>query len=375
MAFPLLHSLPTFVHTRLRIPRAPLVRVKAAPPASDDIDLEKSGLKYLSEAACERALDRKANKFEKTKVKKCGSRMWTEVFELAELIREGKTTWEDLDLDDIDVRMKWAGLFHRRKRVAGTFMMRIKVPNGELTSEQLRVLGECIVPYGASGCADITTRAGIQLRGVTLETADGIIRKLNSVGMTSFQTGMDNVRNLTGNPIAGVDPHELVDTRPICQELQSIITNDGKGNPELVNLPRKINFCVSSTRDDFPHTHINDVAFEAVIHPSTAEVVYNVLIGGYFSIKRNTVSVPIDLSVTRDQIVPFSKALLEVFRDNGERRDRQKARIMWMLEDMGPEKFKQLISEQMGGVSLDKAVEVSQKMKQMLFKNPVLGGV
>jgi len=53
--------------------------------------------------------------------------MWTEVYELAELVRQGKTTWEDLNLDDIDVRMKWAGLFHRRKRVPGTFMMRIKV--------------------------------------------------------------------------------------------------------------------------------------------------------------------------------------------------------------------------------------------------------
>lgn len=95
--------------------------------SGEDIDIEKSGLKYLSEAAKERALDKKANKFEKVKVKKCGSQMWTEVFELAQLIREGKTKWEDLKLDDIDIRMKWAGLFHRRKRHPGTFMMRLKV--------------------------------------------------------------------------------------------------------------------------------------------------------------------------------------------------------------------------------------------------------
>lgn len=60
-------------------------------------------------------------------VKKCGSRIWSEVTDLARLIREGETKWEDLDLDDVDVRLKWAGLFHRRKRHPGTFMMRVKV--------------------------------------------------------------------------------------------------------------------------------------------------------------------------------------------------------------------------------------------------------
>ena len=74
-----------------------------------------------------RALAKKANKFEKVKNAKCGSRIWTEVQDLAALVREGKTTWEDLDLDDIDIRLKWAGLFHRRKRTPGKFMMRLKV--------------------------------------------------------------------------------------------------------------------------------------------------------------------------------------------------------------------------------------------------------
>jgi ferredoxin-nitrite reductase len=87
------------------------------------------------------------------------------------------------------------------------------VPNGELNSTQLRHLAKCIKPYGADGCADITTRANIQLRGVKLEDADTIIAGLIEHNMSSYQSGMDSVRNLTGNPIAGVDPHELFDTR------------------------------------------------------------------------------------------------------------------------------------------------------------------
>lgn len=121
MAFALF-SVSPFLRTQPR--RAQIRLTKVANP---DIDLDVSGLRHLSESARERASHPKANKFEKVKVKKCGSRLWTEIYELSELIREGKTTWEDLELDDIDIRMKWAGLFHRRKRVPGTFMMRIKV--------------------------------------------------------------------------------------------------------------------------------------------------------------------------------------------------------------------------------------------------------
>lgn len=189
-----------------------------------------------------------------------------------------------------------------------------QVPNGELTVEQLKVLGDCIAPFGDAGCADITTRAAIQLRGLTLDTVDIVMEKLAKVGITSKQTGMDNVRNLSGNPIAGLDPHELVDTRPLLTEIQDMITDHGKGRPELVNLPRKINICVSSTRDDFPHTHINDIGFEAVVDPGSGEVVYNLVVGGYFSVKRNAVSFPSDISVTREQLVPFAEAVLKVFR-------------------------------------------------------------
>lgn len=91
------------------------------------IKYEKSGLRHINDSAREKALRPKANKFEKIKNEKCGSEIWSEVSDLAKLIRAGETTWEDLDLDDIEVRLKWAGLFHRRKRTPGRFMMRIKV--------------------------------------------------------------------------------------------------------------------------------------------------------------------------------------------------------------------------------------------------------
>ena len=225
-----------------------------------------------------RALDPKANPFEKKKNAKGGDMMWTEVFELAALLKTGTVAWDELDLDDVDVRLKWVGMFHRRKRTPGRFMMRVRVPNGELTAAQLRVLGECIAPFGADGCADITTRAGVQLRGLTLDDADRVLNLLRSVSLTSFMSGMDNVRQVTGSPIAGVDPHEVTDTRPLAHAVDAMITGNGAGNLALSNLPRKLNISFSASRDDFVHSHINDLAFEAAVDPASGEVGWNVLV-------------------------------------------------------------------------------------------------
>jgi len=324
-------------------------------PKSDSA-LENSGVWSLSEEARERVLHGKINPQEKVKLAKCGTKSWTEIYELAELLRKGETTWEDIDVDDLDVRAKWSGLFHRRKRAPGTFMLRFRVPGQELTSCQMREFGSCIQEYGVAGtevpsslgCGDITTRANIQLRGIPLEDAPDIMDRMMRLGITTKQSGMDNVRNITGSPIAGIDPHELIDARKLCQDLQDMITNFGKGNRELSNLPRKFNIAISPTRDDFPHCHINDLAFQAVMHPETGGVVFNVWLGGLFSAQRNEVSVDSNMSVTEEQVIPFTKALLEIFRDHGKREVRQKTRLMYMIDEWGLDRLQAEIERKMG---------------------------
>ena len=312
------------------------------------IDMVQSGLRYLPEETQSRILgNKKSNKFEKIKAEKCGSVMWTEVEELAKMLREGAVAWEDLNLDDVDIRMKWSGLFHRAKRTPGKFMMRLKVPNGVLDAGQLRALGECIAPYGVDGCGDVTTRANIQLRGICLEDADRVMKTLRDSGLSSLMSGMDNIRNITGSPIAGIDPEELIDSRPLVQELNDAITNHGMGNAELTNLPRKINIGISTSRDDFAHCHINDVGLKAVVSPS-GQVGFNVELGGYFSIKRNTMSINGDTFITPEQVTSYCKGLMEVFRDHGERVDRQKARLMWLVEAVGVHEFRKMVAQRMG---------------------------
>jgi ferredoxin-nitrite reductase len=123
---------------------------------------------------------------------------------------------------------------------------------------------------------------------------------------------MDNVRNITGNPLAGIDPHELIDTRPLCRSTDDMITGDRLGNPELSNLPRKFNIAFNATRDDFVHTHINDLAFDAVTDPATGNIGFNVVVGGYLSLKRCEISFPLDVFVPEEEVLDFTRAMLVV---------------------------------------------------------------
>lgn len=304
------------------------------------------GGRFISEEALERA--RAGNKFEKMKLKKDGSAMWTEIHELSALLRKGETSWEDISGDDIDSRLKWAGLFHRRKRTPGRFMMRLKVPNGILSSEQLRYFATVLRPYGEDGCGDITTRMNIQLRGITLDDASDICNGLYNIGLTSFMSGMDNVRNMVGSPIAGIDPEEMIDTRSFCEDINNMITNDRRGRKELANLPRKFNICVSGSRDDFSHTHINDIGLVPMKHDETGEMGFNVVIGGLFSIKRNEEAIPMDVWLRQEDAVKFCEAVLLWFRDNGDRKKRHATRLMYMVDQLGMEGFREAIEKQLG---------------------------
>ena len=171
------------------------------------------------------------NKFEKFKAEKDGLAIKDELDHLAQI------GWEAMDKTDLEHRLKWLGIFYRPV-TPGKFMLRLRIPNGILTSTQMRILAEIVQRYGADGNADITTRQNLQLRGIRLEDVPDIFRRLKAVEMTSVQSGMDNVRNITGSPVAGIDGRELIDTRPLIQKVQDMITNGGEGNYTFTKIGR-----------------------------------------------------------------------------------------------------------------------------------------
>ena len=279
------------------------------------------------------------NKFEKFKAEKDGLAVTADLEQFAQL------GWEAIDETDRDHRLKWVGIFFRPV-TPGKFMLRMRIPNGILTSSQMQVLAEVVQRYGEDGNADITTRQNLQLRGIRVEDIPDIFRRFELVGLTSVQSGMDNVRNITGSPVAGIDAAELIDTRELVQQVQDMITNKGKGNPEFTNLPRKFNIAIAGGRDNCVHAEINDLAFV----PAYKDGIFgfNVIVGGFFSAKRCEAAVPLKAWVTPDDVVDVCRAVLEVYRDHGLRANRQKARLMWLIDEWGIEKFRTEVENYLG---------------------------
>ena len=139
------------------------------------------------------------SKIEQAKAELCGLELAPR---LAEMGREG---WEALDEATLTIRLKWLGIFFRPV-TPGRFMVRLRLPNGVIKADQLDVLAEAIDRCGDQGSADITTRQNLQLRGLLLEDMAPLLQALEAGGLTSLQSGHDNPRNITGNPLAGIDP-------------------------------------------------------------------------------------------------------------------------------------------------------------------------
>ncbi|MBD2122552.1 ferredoxin--nitrite reductase [Trichocoleus sp. FACHB-262] len=280
-----------------------------------------------------------SNKFEKLKAEKDGLEVKKELDRFAQI------GWEAMDETDRDYRLKWLGVFFRPV-TPGKFMLRMRIPNGILTSGQVRVLGEVLQRYGEDGTGDITTRQNIQLRGIRIEDLPDIFRRFEEAGLTSIQSGMDNVRNITGSPVAGIDADELIDTRGIVRKVQDMITNNGEGNPSFTNLPRKFNIAIAGCRDNSVHAEINDIAFVPAYKNNNLG--FNVLVGGFFSAKRCEAAIPMNVWVDPRDVVALCEAILLVYRNHGLRANRQKARLMWLIDEWGLDKFRSEVEQQMG---------------------------
>ena len=311
----------------------------------------------------------KLNKVEKVKAAKDGLDVKNELEHFA------KIGWEAVDKADLETRLKWLGIFYRPV-TPGEFMIRMRVPNGVVTSEQMKVLAAGIERYGEDGTADITTRQNIQLRGVHLEDIPQLFEQFKAVGLTSIQSGMDNVRNLTGSPVAGIDPDELIDTRQMNQKVQDMITNNGEGNYNFTNLPRKFNIAIEGARDNSIHAELNDLAYIPAYKDGVLG--FNVLVGGYLSAQRCAESIPLGVWIPAndEDVVELSRAVLTVYTQNGTteglRASRPKARMMWLIEKWGLEKFRSELEKELGK-SLAPAAEkdeITQDKKDHLGIHP-----
>jgi len=154
-----------------------------------------------------------------------------------EIVRELPTFahqgWEALAAGDLE-RLKWAGVFFR-KHTPGFFMMRVRITNGITDATQLRTLAGIANEFGR-GRLDITTRQQIQLRWLRIEDIPTVLARLADVGLTTLQTGMDNIRNVVGCPVAGLTPTELFDASPVARQFTAMFV----GDKAFTNLPANL---------------------------------------------------------------------------------------------------------------------------------------
>ena len=223
------------------------------------------------------------------------------------------------------------------------FMMRIGMPNGFLTSAQLRVIADIAKRHGRN-LADITTRQNIQLHWLTIEALPEIVDALDAIGLSPRGACGDVVRNVTGCPLAGIDAEEIVDASPIAREIARTLI----GNSEFVNLPRKFKICAIGCSNWCCYPEINDVAFTAVRRGG--EVGYAVRVGGGLS-KEPHLAVKLDAFIRPEQAMDVARVIAEIFRDQQglrENRDRARMKYLFLREGWTAESFLKEVEARLG---------------------------
>ncbi|HEV8679515.1 MAG TPA: NirA family protein, partial [Stellaceae bacterium] len=228
-------------------------------------------------------------------------------------------------------RHKFHGLFYVAPN-QDAFMLRLRLPGGILSACQATGLADIAQRCGG-GTLDITTRANLQIREIGAAHSIAVLQAVQELGLTSRGAGADNIRNLTGSPLAGIDPDELIDTRPLTRALYHHILN----HRELYGLPRKFNIAFDGGGRIAILEDTNDIGFAAVRvgagQPVPEGVYFRMLLGGltgHGSFARDSF-----VLLAADEVVAAAAAILRVFIDHGDRTDRNRARLTYLIERWG----------------------------------------
>jgi len=212
------------------------------------------------------------------------------------------------------------------------FMVRIRIPNGLLSSQQARTIAD-LAERHARGVADITVRQNVQLHWVTIESLPEVLEALWRVGLTTTGACGDVARNITGCPLAGFDAHEYCDASPLALELNGQIS----GNAEFYNLPRKFKVSITGCRSWCTYPEINDVGLTAVTRKRSHgdEVGFSLRVAGGLSTEPH-LGVRLNTFVRWEQAVPVVRGVAELFRESEVlRQNRERARLKFLFLQHG----------------------------------------
>jgi sulfite reductase (ferredoxin) len=234
------------------------------------------------------------------------------------------------------------------------FMVRIRIPNGILSSAQLRTVASLARQHGR-GVADITVRQNIQLHWVDITSLPELLEHLWRAGLTTMAACGDVTRNITGCPLAGVDAEEICDASPLVREATQALVP----NPEFYNLPRKFKISITGCRAWCSYPEINDIGLTAVQRASAggSETGFSLRVGGGLSADPH-LAVRLNAFVPWRQVVPVIRGIAEMFRDAEvlrEHRERARLKFLFLRHGWTAETFQQTLEDRIG-LALDPAV-------------------
>jgi sulfite reductase beta subunit-like hemoprotein len=266
--------------------------------------------------------------------------------------------------------------------------LRIKIPNGILTTQQFRKIADLSEKHGRK-YTEITDRQDIQLHWIEADEGPTIFAQLQELGFTTDRCGQGypgvghgDVRNIEGCPVAGVDKDELIDTSPMAKELDEFFS----GNKDFEDLPKKFKISISGCCLNCPSPEAYDLSFMALKKPS-GKVGFIVFVGGTLG-SQPKIAQQLNVFVEPELVVDFAKAVVEIFRDTGRREEKAKSRFRWLVEEWGTDKLRLAIEEklektlepyELERLNIKQAEHIGvnpQKQKGLFYVNmPILGGV
>jgi ferredoxin-nitrite reductase len=229
-------------------------------------------------------------------------------------------------------------------------MCRLRFPAGIVSAHQMRGLATLAEQHGAGHC-DVTTRANLQIRQIGAKHTIDLLTGLHDLGVINRGAGADNIRNITASPTAGIDRQELIDTRPLARQMHHYILN----HREMYGLPRKFNIAFEGGGRIASLDDTNDIGFRAVrVRVGAAGADADLPAGVYFHLTLGGITGHKDFArgtgvlLRPEECVPLAAAIVRVFIRNGDRTDRKKARLKYVLDDWGFDKFLAVVEEEAG---------------------------
>jgi len=298
------------------------------------------------------ARSKKVNKVETTKALKAPMDVYTKLEDIA------AAGYEGLAKEDSAYFLKCFGLFDKGE----DFMLRIRIPAGQLTNAQALRIGEIAKKY-ANDYIDITTRMQVVLRYIQIENIAKVLQELKEAGLTTFQTGVDNTRNTVADPLDGLAYDSIIETKTIIDRMEAQFIE----NPEWIStLPRKFNTGILGSLSNSCNIFGHDCCF--VLAQKDGIFGFNIFLGARVGIQARDA----DLFVTTEEVPAFYEAVLNLFKKYGYRDNRNKNRLHFLLQDVGLPTFIEAVKQEAGKTFATAGITMVQSQNIALGSNKVL---